>query len=106
MEGNVRHDVMLIVLNRLKNHIDGNIEALLSKELKTLLKWKGIQVSKIGDKAGYHLRPLQGQAEEECCAGMQEDDARGEGGSLLSDQQDGRICCHSHCRCRHRHRQK
>ncbi len=50
MEENARCDAMLIVLDRLKNHLDGNVDALLSKELKTLLKWKGIQVSKIEDK--------------------------------------------------------
>ena len=42
---------MLIVLDRLGNHLNGNVNALLSKELKTLLKWKGVQVSTMGDKA-------------------------------------------------------
>ena len=50
MEGNVRHDAALIILDHLENHLNGNVDALSSKELKTLLKWKGIQVSKMGDK--------------------------------------------------------
>ena len=38
MEGNAKRDAALIVLDRLENHLDGNVDALLSKELKTLLK--------------------------------------------------------------------
>ena len=49
-EGNARRDAALIVLDRLVNHLNGNVGALLSKELETLLKWKGVQVSKMGDK--------------------------------------------------------
>ena len=49
-EGNARRDAALIVLDRLVNHLNGNVGALLSKELETLLKWKGVQVPKIGDK--------------------------------------------------------
>ena len=41
---------MLIVLDRLGNHLNGNVNALLSKELKTLLKWKGVQEAKMEDK--------------------------------------------------------
>ena len=51
IEGNARHDAALIVLNCLENHINGNVNVLLSKELETLLKWRGVQVSKMGDKA-------------------------------------------------------
>ena len=51
MEGNAKRDATLIVLDRLENHLDGNVGALLSKELETLLKRKGVQVSKMGDKA-------------------------------------------------------
>ena len=51
MEGNAKRNATLIVLNRLENHLDGNVDALLSKELKTLLKWKGAQVLKMGDNA-------------------------------------------------------
>jgi hypothetical protein len=50
MEGNTKRDAALIVLDHLENHLDGNVHALLSKELKTLLKWEGVQVSKMGDK--------------------------------------------------------
>jgi hypothetical protein len=50
MEGNAKRDAALIVLNRLENHLDDNVDALLSKELETLLKWKGVQVLKMGDK--------------------------------------------------------
>ena len=49
-EGNVKRDATLIVLDCLENHLNGNGNALLSKELETLLKWKGVQVSKMGDK--------------------------------------------------------
>ncbi len=48
MEGNVKRDAALITLDCLDNHLDGNSNALLSKELQTLLKWKGVQVSRWG----------------------------------------------------------
>ncbi len=38
IEGNARHNAALIVLNCLENHINGNVNVLLSKELETLLK--------------------------------------------------------------------
>ena len=38
MVGNAKHDAALIVLDRLENHLDGNVNALLIKELETLLK--------------------------------------------------------------------
>ena len=47
MEGNAKHNAALILLDCLENHLDGNVNTLLSKELETLLKWKDVQVSKI-----------------------------------------------------------
>jgi hypothetical protein len=67
MEGNVRCNTGLIILNRLENHLDGNVDALLSKEHETLLKWKGVQVSKMGDKAA--RRALYKQFDEEGLVG-------------------------------------
>ena len=67
MEGNVKRDAALIILDRLENHADGKVDALLSKELETLLKWKGVQVSKMGDKAA--RRALYKQFVEEGLVG-------------------------------------
>ena len=50
MEGNAKRNAALIILDCLENHLNGNVDTLLSKELETLLKGKGIQVSKMGDK--------------------------------------------------------
>ena len=74
MKGNAKRDAALIIFDCLENHLDGNINALLSKELDTLLKWKGVQVLKMDDKAAkralYKTIVKEGGGVETACLWM------------------------------------
>jgi hypothetical protein len=43
------HEEVLPILNRLENELDGNVDRLKDRELKGLLKWKGVPASKMGN---------------------------------------------------------
>jgi hypothetical protein len=49
LKGNRRRDAALLVLDRLDNQLSGNVDALKGNELTTLLKWKGVKASYMGN---------------------------------------------------------
>jgi hypothetical protein len=49
LEANTRRDAALLVLDRLDNQLEGNVDALKGSELTTLLKWRGVKASNMGN---------------------------------------------------------
>jgi len=46
-----RHEAALIVLDHLEHELDGNVDQLCDGNLKTLLRWKGVPILKMGNMA-------------------------------------------------------
>jgi hypothetical protein len=46
-----RREAALIVLDRLEYKLDGNVNQLCDGDLKMLLRWKGVPISKMGNMA-------------------------------------------------------
>jgi hypothetical protein len=51
IEFHARRDAALVVLDRLDHELDGNAKRLTNKDLKVLLRWKGVLPSKMGNMA-------------------------------------------------------
>ncbi len=45
VEYHVRREAALLIIDRLENELENNVELLKNKELEVLLRWKGVSVS-------------------------------------------------------------
>ncbi len=45
----MRHEVVLPIVDPIKNNLENNVAWLTSKELEVLLQWKGVSMLKMGN---------------------------------------------------------